>query len=225
MQFMYFKNYIQHAYTWIFILMLAFSSVLLMGRAAESVPELIGILVLPGTISGLGMRALLTHAQKPSHEASSILSPRKKNAFRRIRWALLPVSLAFLFIIGTWGYALGQIELAKERGIYQSAEEAVMARVSTGWGSATVIAIENLHVGPNDPNGSLPHVWFGGADVYLDRIPEGGWRDHYAAGSFYVRIKDGWVYMPEGAFPTYVGWIMQLYNLEDVGGLKVSGYD
>jgi len=80
-----------------------------------------------------------------------------------------------------------------------------------------VIRIENVHAGPNFHDGSLPHVWFGGADVYLDRIPDGGRWDHYATGSFYLRVEEGWVHIPEGALPGYIGWVMALYGLEGAG--------
>jgi hypothetical protein len=189
-----------------------------MGRAAESIFELFIVLLLPGVISGFGMLGLITYARKPFLLDTSLPTFAWKDVDRWKRWVLLPLIIGALFLVGTWGYAVGQISLAKSRGIYLSPEEAVLARLTEGWGGATVIAIENLQVSPNDPDGSLPHVWFGGGDVYLDRIPEGGRRDHYAAGSFYVRIRDGWVYMPEGAFPTYVGWLMELYKLEGVGG-------
>jgi hypothetical protein len=35
-------------------------------------------------------------------------------------------------------------------------------------------------------------------------------------GSYYLRVKDGWVHVPEGALPEFIGWVMTLYDMEDV---------
>jgi hypothetical protein len=29
-------------------------------------------------------------------------------------------------------------------------------------------------------------------------------------------VREGWVHVSEGAFPTFIGWVMELYNLEGV---------
>ncbi len=65
------------------------------------------------------------------------------------------------------------IELAKNEGIYATAEEAVIAINSQGWGGAQVVKLEDVHAGPNSWDGSQPHVWFGSCRVYLDRVPKG----------------------------------------------------
>jgi hypothetical protein len=33
-------------------------------------------------------------------------------------------------------------------------------------------------------------------------------RDYYDTGSFYLRVRDGWVHVPEGAFPEFIGFVM-----------------
>jgi hypothetical protein len=94
-------------------------------------------------------------------------------------------------------------------------EQAVIANNSRGFGGAEVVRIENVHAAPNSRT-AQPHVWFGGATVYLDRVPAGRTWDHYSAGSFYIHVRQGWVPMPEGAFPGFIGWVMELYNMEGV---------
>jgi hypothetical protein len=187
-----------------------------MGSAAESIFELVLFLGLPGLLSGFGMRMLLTRSAGVLNSHKNLQDHQRIVLITRWRWSLLPVALTVFFVLATWGYAKGHLAVAKARGVYPTPEEAILARFSEGWGGANVVSIKHVHAGPNDPNRSQPHIWFGGADVYLDRIPQGGRRTHYVTGSFYVRVEDGWVYMPEGAFPPYVGWVMSLYGLEGV---------
>jgi hypothetical protein len=78
--------------------------------------------------------------------------------------------------------------------------------------------VENVYAGPNSKREGMEHVWFGGATVTLDRVPAGGRHDRYQTGSFYIRVHDGWVHVPEGAFPTLVGRLMRIYNVEQVNG-------
>jgi hypothetical protein len=106
--------------------------------------------------------------------------------------------------------------LAKNNGIYPSVEEGVIQRNSQGWGGAQVVKLEDIQASVNQHDGSQPHVWFGMARVYLDRIPQGWDRTNYSSGSYYLHVKEGWVHVPEGAFPEFIGWVMDLYNLEDV---------
>ena len=50
----------------------------------------------------------------------------------------------------------------------------------------------------------------------MDRAPEGHDLDYYQSGSYYVHVKEGWVLVGEGAFPEFIGWVMELYNMEGV---------
>ena len=213
-QMLYLRHVIPNAGWWLVINVLAFSSLLLVGPTATNLIELFAILVLPGLITGIGMRALIVRRPIPS--GSAVVSTQRQGRILP-RWSLLILTglgLILLFFLGTWVYATSHLALAKNKGIYATPEEAVLALNSSGWGGAEVIRIENVHAGPNYHDGSSPHVWFGGADVYLDRIPEGGRRDHYSGGSYYLRVEEGWVHLPEGALPGYIGWVMTLYGLE-----------
>ncbi len=216
-QMLYLRRIIHNAGWWLAINVLAFSSLLLVGRTITNVIELFVILSLPGLITGLGMRALIIRLAKQSGEAAVSTQGRGRSLPLWSWLAFAGLSLILLFFLGTWVYAQSHLALAKNEGIYNTPEEAVLARNSSSWGGAEVIRIENVHAGPNFHDGSLPHVWFGGADVYLDRIPDGGRWDHYAAGSYYLRVEEGWVHIPEGALPEYIGWVMALYGLEGAG--------
>jgi hypothetical protein len=135
---------------------------------------------------------------------------------RRVWTGLGLAAMVPLFFVCIWVYAASQLALAKNDGVYPTVEEAVIKHNSQGYGGASVIAIEDVHAGPNRGDGAQPHVWFGGAKVYLDRVPEGGKRDWYLAGSYYIHVKEGWVFVGEGTFPEFIGWVMELYNMEGV---------
>lgn len=136
---------------------------------------------------------------------------------RAARWfglglaALIPT-----FFLCSWVYAASQLALAKNRGIYTTVEESVIQRNSQGWGGAQDVKVEDIRVSVNRHDGSQPHVWFGGARVYLDRVPKGYDKTYYSSGSYYLHVKEGWVYMPEGALPEFIGWVMELYGMEGV---------
>jgi hypothetical protein len=216
-QMLYLRRVIPNASWWLAINVLAFSSLLLVGRTITNLIELFVVISLPGLITGLGMRALIVRIPKRSGEAA-VSSRRRRRSIPRWSWLVFTgLSLILLFFLGTWVYAKAHLALAKNEGIYDTPEEAVLALNSNDWGGAEVIRIENVHAGPNFPNGKLPHVWFGGADVYLDRIPVGGRWDYYATGSYYLRVEEGWVHVSEGALPEYIGWVMALYDLEGAG--------
>jgi len=216
-QMLFLRRIIPNAGWWLAINMLAFSSLLLVGPTATNLIELLVVLSLPGLITGVGMRTLIVRMPERSDEAGISTRGRERSLPRWSRLIFTGLSLILLFFLGTWVYATSHLTLAKNEGIYETPEEAVLALNSSGWGGAEVIRIENVHAGPNFHDGSLPHVWFGGADVYLDRIPDGGRWDHYATGSFYLRVEEGWVHIPEGALPGYIGWVMALYSLEGAG--------
>ncbi|MGA9531760.1 MAG: hypothetical protein WBR18_03510 [Anaerolineales bacterium] len=196
---------------------LACGSILLSGGTATSLLEFVVIVLLPGAVSGVGLWLLMNKAAEERYRNVAVDKSRT-GRFRipRVIWLGLGIlSLVPLFFLGIWAYAASQLALAKQEGVYRTAEEAVIASNSEGWGGAEVVGIDYVHAGPDSSN-SLPHVWFGGATVFLDRVPTGGTRDYYVNGSFYIHTRDGWVHVPEGAFPQFIGWVMELYGMEGV---------
>ena len=134
-----------------------------------------------------------------------------------LKWIIIGlIAIIPIFFLCSWVFAVSQLTLAKNNGIYPSVEEAVIQKNSQGWGGAEVIKLEDVRASVNQHDGSQPHVWFGGARVYLDRVPEGWDRTEYSSGSYFLHVKEGWVHVPEGAFPEFIGWVMELYDLEGV---------
>jgi hypothetical protein len=203
---------------WIVIIDIAAAcSVLLAGRSITNYLELLIILILPGTITGSGIWWLMKKSLP--NQANPNLEPVTADQKRSFPLKWIGIGLAALipiFFLFSWVYAVSQLALAKNNGIYPSVEEAIILKNSQGWGGAEVVKVEDVRASVNQHDGSQPHVWFGGARVYLDRVPQGWDRTEYSSGSYYLHVKQGWVYVPEGAIPEFIGWVMELYNLENV---------
>ena len=192
-------------------------SLLLAGRSFTSLIELLIVLMLPGLITGLGLWILIKELQ-PEITREAVETPKVTGRrSSRIAWiGLGMVALVPMFFLCIWIYAASQLALAKNEGIYASVEEAVIIRNSQDKGEAKVVRLEEVRASINQHDGSQPHVWFGGARVYLDRVPRGWDRTNYSSGSYFIHVKEGWVHVSEGAFPEFIGWVMEFYGLEGV---------
>jgi len=207
---------------WILVIdIITASSYLLAGRSISSIIELVIILMLPGLFTGVGIWMLLkqslpavTHKEREVNLAATERRTKKRFWILAGLMGLIPLFFAF-----SWLHATSQIDLAKSRGSYATVEEAVIAINSQGWGGANVVKVEDIRVSPGW-DGFQPHVWFGSCTIYLDRPPEGvpkGWdRTQYSGGSYYIHVREGWVLVPESASPLFIGWVMELYDLEGV---------
>jgi len=203
---------------WIVIIDIAAAcSILLAGRSITNLLELLILLILPGGITGIGIWLLIRNSQ-PKEGYANLDPPAiiEKRSLPATWIGLGLVALIPTFFLCSWIYATSQLALAKNQGIYASVEEAVIEKNSQGWGGAEVVKLENVRASVNQHDGSQPHVWFGGARVYLDRVPQGWDRTEYSSGSYFLHVEEGWVHVPEGAFPEFIGWVMELYGLEGV---------
>jgi hypothetical protein len=218
MQWLYLRRFLPNALWIILIDELAAGSFLLSGQSFTSWFEVAGVLILPGIITGVGLWLLLRQSTSSlvRQEPMEVKGGKSRQFPRLARVGLGMAALVPLYFLCIWIYATSQLTLAKSNGIYATVEEAVIARNNQGWGGAEVIRLENVHASPSHADASQPHVWFGGATVYLDRIPQGWNRTQYSTGSYYIHVREGWVSVSEGAFPEFIGWVMKLYGLEGV---------
>lgn len=217
-QWLFLRRVILRAGWWVLVNVLAFASIALVGRSLNNLVE-VAMLLLPGIISGTGLWLLMRQSSLSPGDLTGfpLRSPRRPAA-RRLLWVgLASLALVLLIVAGPLVYAKSQLTLAKRGGIYATAEEAVLANIGESVGDAQVLKIEGLYVSPSWGDGHLPHVWFGGARVWLDRVPAGYRHNSFSAGSYYIRVKEGWIHVPEGAFPGFIGRMMELYSLEGAG--------
>lgn len=214
---------------WLPVTLLAGGVILLAGESFESIAELLAFLALPYLLTGAFLWLLLQRAPEPSaagNLAEGRLLAQRRPIIRtgRVRLLLLALLLLVpLFLGGPWAYAVARLEMAKREGIYATPEAAVLARAAAIEG-VEVESLQMMYNGPNDHDGELPHVWFGGANVTYDRPHPYTGRRTLSMGSFYIRVEEGWVHVPEGAFPTLIGRLMEIYHLEGVGtGAPTTG--
>ena len=115
---------------------------------------------------------------------------------------LAVMAYAILIPACAYGYTIFQLGLGRLEGVYPSPEEGMRTRIEDSYIGIQDIQIE--HAGPNAFDGSNPHIWFVVARVFAEqrrdgsRLPPTG--DY--PGSFYLKVHDGWIYRPEGSFPT-----------------------
>ena len=126
---------------------------------------------------------------------------------------LAVIQFAPVCVIATGLYMVATLERAKREGVYATPEEGMRLLANRSWHDVERVEIE--YAGPNAFDGSNPHVWFVTAKVWAASRGDGkpmSPRGYGAAGSFFLRLEDGWVHVPEGAFPQFVGLLMRLFN-------------
>ena len=127
---------------------------------------------------------------------------------RIMAFGSLSIVLLIPFLIGSaWLHAAVVLALAKHEGIYASPEEGMRVLIARTWGNVDRIEFE--YAGPSERDRRDPHVRFVMAKVYLQ-----GLERHQSAGSYFLRLEEGWVHVPEGRLPRLVGTWMRLlrYN-------------
>lgn len=109
--------------------------------------------------------------------------------------------LSACVLTATWLYTTTWLRQAKANyGLYQTPEEAMSALL---WGGQHQIEAEYIqYSGPSCFIRCSPHVWF----VHVAGSGRGG-------GAYFLRVKEGWVHMPETAFPDLIGLGMSLFGL------------
>jgi hypothetical protein len=135
-----------------------------------------------------------------------------------LRWAAVA---AFLIALSVWlaptawrVYAIRQIESAKRQGVYSTPEEGLRHLIEESYRGIERIEIHRPGIASFD--GRLPHVWFVTARVYAAMRGDGKAIDegkYDLPGSYFLQVDDGWVHVPEGAFPMWIGRAMARFEL------------
>jgi hypothetical protein len=214
-QWLYLRRFLPNA-SWIILIdVLAYGSVPLAELVSRPLIrwfEVVGILILPGMITGVGLWLLLRQSKPgPVQQEPVEYMKEKSRRFPSLtRVGLGLAAAAPLYFLCIWIYATSQLALAKSDGIYATVEEAVIAYYSQFKRPEPVVRVEDVYARPIREYGSHPLVWVGEARVYLE-----GWTSPlYFTNSFYIHVRQGWVPISEEAFPEFIGWVMELYGLE-----------
>ena len=214
-QWLYLRRFLPNAFWIIIVDVLATGSLTFAGQSFNSLAELILVLLLPGVITGLGLWFLLSqsHPQMPSQAR---IEPSRGNSrwLPRLAWIGLGlVALVPLFFLFTWAYSASQLALAKNEGIYSTPEEGMRTMAQESY--STDYRVKILAAGPNSFDGSQAHIWYVIAEVRASSRADGSELGHNACdapGSFFIQTREGWVHVPEGAFPEFIGFWMKVYG-------------
>ncbi len=209
---------------WIAASAIGYSSLsLLIIQPATSILAFVFHITLPAIITGIALFLLLRQTELLA--SSPIVADVPLNTRPQIKrtqksvWITVGIFSVILFcLVAPLIWTVGQLTLAKADGIYATPEEAMTATILNNSGGYEIERIDILFARPNYRDGTLPHVWFVGANVYGDYRPDGkstAPKGYWGAGSFHIKVADGWVHVPEGAFPGLMGRVMDWYGLED----------
>ena len=197
--------------------LVAFGTLLLARHSFNSFAELVESLTLPHVVTGTVLWMLLQQAPVATRPT---LPQRKSRGLGSGKWVVHATSgllfLLLLAIAGPWAYTASQLELAKRDGIYASPKEGLRIRAAAADG-ARLLRIEELESGLAWGDGRLPHVRFAVGRVVYDRPPAGWERTSNYWGNYYILVREGWVHVPESAFPHFIGRMMEIYDLEGAG--------
>jgi hypothetical protein len=141
--------------------------------------------------------------------------------------AALAIAAAFsclLFIsVFSWVYTTSQLRAAAAKGVFPSAEQGMISLINQGY--VPPVDAKIVYAGTNSFTGSSPHVWYVIACVRASQRSDGstvgnGERDYDQPGSYFLQTRDGWVHMPEEAFPDFIGFWMKVYGLAGEGSTQ-----
>jgi hypothetical protein len=121
-------------------------------------------------------------------------------------------------------YTVAALSLARSRGVFETPQQGVMFNASRTYCGLEKVEIEQAAT--NSFDGSDPHVWYVMYTVYAsshapcnpERSGPGLYHQSYErGGTFYLNVKDGWVMIPEGMFPQFIGYWMKKLSLAGPG--------
>jgi hypothetical protein len=134
------------------------------------------------------------------------------------RRVLILLGVLIAIIPLAWIYTSVQLASARSKGLYSSPEQGMQAIIAKGYTADRSVKI--LYAGTNSFDGSQPHVWYVIAQVHASARADGsalGKNGCDAPGIFFLQTKEGWVFVPEGAFPGFIGFWMKAFGMAGPG--------
>jgi hypothetical protein len=134
------------------------------------------------------------------------------------RRVLIVLGILAAIVPFTWIYTSVQLASARSKGLYSSPEQGMQAIIAKGYTADRNVKI--LYAGTNSFDGSQPHIWYVIAQVRASARADGsalGKNGCDAPGLFFLQTKEGWVFVPEGAFPAFIGFWMKAFGTAGPG--------
>jgi len=135
-----------------------------------------------------------------------------------LRWSLITLGLVLLSAGAGWIFTSSQLAIASSKGVHASAEQGMQSLIGESYQGIT--SLEILSSGPDSFDGSFPHVRYVVARVCASSRMDGVELDDQGCdlpGSFFLQTREGWVHVPEDAFPEIVGFWMSIFGMAGPG--------
>lgn len=133
---------------------------------------------------------------------------------RIFRWVLVSLGCSLICVASAWIYTAVQLNIARAKGVYSSPEQGMIAQAEQYYTADRQVKI--LYAGTNSFDGSKPFVWYVIAEIHASARADGSELGHNscdAPGNFFLQTEDGkWVYVPEQAFPGFMGFWMDVFG-------------
>jgi hypothetical protein len=134
------------------------------------------------------------------------------------RRLIIALGILIAIVPLAWMYTTVQLNSARSKGVYQTPEQGMLALMDKYYSPDRAVKI--LYAGTNSFDGSQPYIWYVIAEVRATARADGselGSNGCDAPGSFFLQTREGWVHVPEGAFPTFMGFWMNVFNMAGEG--------
>jgi hypothetical protein len=139
---------------------------------------------------------------------------------KRVLVATLLLGFCLVLVFSSWLYTVTQLQYARSRGVFPTALEGKQHNIENWY--VGIREVRTIYAGPNFFDGSFPHVWYIISRVYAEQRGDGtrvGWgtNKYDTPGGYWLNVRDGWVQIPESAFPELIGFFMKIYGLAGPG--------
>lgn len=151
-------------------------------------------------------------------EIQAVFRQRRRQTL--IRAGAILAALVLLYFACIYAYAAVVIARAKDAGVYATVEEAAIATWNREWLGAAVTHVDLHRCSPSnphdDPDDRRVVVWLCLGRIDMAQNPPGTDHSSFGTSSYFVRVRDGWVHMPEDEVASIVSGIMRLYHMEGI---------
>jgi hypothetical protein len=131
---------------------------------------------------------------------------------------LIALGIILAVIAFSWVYTSVQLNIARSKGVYATAEQGMLDMIDKHYPADRTVKI--IYAGTNSFDGRQPHIWYVIAEVHAASRADGSAIGHNgcdAPGLFYLQTKEDWVFVPEGAFPGFIGFWMKIFGMAGAG--------
>lgn len=138
---------------------------------------------------------------------------RRVNSMKRRRKLLLAIAavilVASVVLTSTRVYSAGQLRAMKGQAVYATPQDGMHELIASAYSG--VEKIEIVHAGKS----VFDDLWFVEAHVWAASRSDGKGlsRGYDNPGCFFLRVQNGWLFVPEGKFPEIVAFGQWLFGL------------